>query len=83
MEKHIPVLIMANEGSKIRTDEFPIEYEDILLLSNRSNVKLPLLSLPFHIKRLLASVMLVSLVIGSYYKTIMYSYVCTTNRKKS
>ena len=81
MEKIIPVPIMANKGSNIRTDEFPIEYEDMLVLSNQSNEKISLLSLPFHIKRLLAAVMLVSLVIGSYYKAIMYSYVCTTNRK--
>ena len=81
MEKQIPVLIMANEGSNIRTDEFSIEYEDMLVLSNISNEKIPLLSLPFHIKRLLAVAMLVSLVIGSYYKSIMYSYVCTANRK--
>ena len=81
MEKIIPVPIMANNGSNIRTYEFSIEYEDMLVLSNRSNEKIPLLSLPFHIKRLLAVAMLVSLVIGSYYKTIMYSYVCTTNRR--
>ena len=81
MEKHTPVPIMANEGIKIRTYEFPIEYEDMLVLSNISNETIPLLSLPFHIKRLLAVAMLVSLVIGSYYKSIMYSYVCTTNRK--
>ena len=66
---------------KIRTYEFPIEYVDMLVLSNISNEKIPLLSLPFHIKRLLAVAMLVSLVIGSYYKSIMYNYVCTTNRK--
>ena len=81
MEKIITVPITANKGSNIRTDEFPIEYEDMLILGNRSNEEIPLLSLPFHIKRLLAAVMIVSLVIGSYYKTIMYSYVRTTNRK--
>ena len=77
MEKHIPIPIIINNASNI-----PIEvFEDVLVVSHISNENIPLVGLPFHIKRILAVVMAVSLIVGSYYKSIMYCYVCTTNRK--
>ena len=39
-----------------------------------------MLSLPSYIKRIILIAMVVSVIIGSYYKYIMYSYVWTTNR---
>ena len=77
MEKHIPIPIIINNASNI-----PIKvFEDVLVVSHISNEKIPLIGLPFHIKRILAIAMAVSLIVGSYYKSIMYCYVCTTNRK--
>ena len=77
MEKHIPIPIIINNASNI-----PIEvFEDVLVVSYISNENIPLVGLPFHIKRIMAVAMAVSLIVGSYYKSIMYCYVCTTNRK--
>ena len=77
MEKHISIPILINNASNLPIEEI----EDVLVVSHILNENIPLIGLPFHIKRTLAVAMAVSLIVGSYYKSIMYCYVCTTNIK--
>ena len=81
MKRNIPTSIVRSTGSNYSTNEFPIGLENVLIISHISNQEIPLVSLPLYIKRVLTIAMVASLIIGSYYKYITYSYVWTTNRK--
>ena len=81
MKRNILVTIVGSTGSNFSTNEFPISLENVLIISHISNQEIPLVSLQLYIKRILTIAMVVSLIIGSYYKYVMYSYVWTTNRK--
>ena len=83
MKRYIPIPIVRSTGSNYSTYEFPIGLENVLIISHISNQEIPLVSLPLYMKRILTTAMVASLIIGSYYKYIMYSYVWTTNRKNS
>ena len=81
MKKYATIPIVRNISSNYSTKEFPVGFENILTISHISNQDIPMLSLPSYIKRILTLAMVASIIIGSYYKYIMYSYVWTTNRK--
>ena len=81
MKRYIPIPIVRSIGSNHSRNEFPIGLENVLIISHISNQEIPLVSLSLSIKRILTMAMVTSLIIGSYYKYIMYSYVWTTNRK--
>ena len=81
MKKYIPIPILRSISSNYSTNEFPVGFENILTISHISNQDIPMLSLPSYIKRILTIAMVASIIIGSYYKYIMYSYVWTTNRQ--
>ena len=83
MKSHLAIPIVRSTGSNYSAKEFPVGFENILIISDISNQEIPLVSFPSYIKRILAIAMVASLIIGSYYKYIMYSYVWTTNRKNS
>ena len=81
MKKYIPIPILKSISSNYSTKEFPVGFEDVLTISHISNQDVPMLSLPSYIKSIMTIAMVGSVIIGSYYKYIMYSYVWTTNRK--
>ena len=81
MTKYAPIPIVRNIGSNYSTKEFPMGFENILNIRDISNQEIPLVSLSSYIKHILTIAMVASLIIGSYYKYVMYSYVWTTNRK--
>ena len=81
MKSHLAIPIVRSTGSNYSTKEFPVGFENILTISHISNQDIPLVNLPLHVKRILALALVLSLIVGSYYKSIMYCYVCTTNRK--
>ena len=81
MKTYIPIPTVRSTGSNYSRNEFPIGLENVLIISDISNQEIPLVSLSLSIKRILTMAMVTSLIIGSYYKYIMYSYVWTTNRK--
>ena len=81
MKKYVPIPISRSISSNYSTKEFPVGFENILTISHISNQDIPMLSLPSYIKRILTIAMVASIIVGSYYKYIMYSYVWTTNRK--
>ena len=80
MNAYIPIPIIRNIGN-MTTKHFPAEFDDMLVVSHMSNQEIPLISLPFHVKRILVIVLVVSLIVGTYYKNIMYRCVFTTNSK--
>ena len=81
MKKYVPIPILRSISSNYSTKEFPLGFENILIISHISNQDIPMLSLPSYIKCILTIAMVASIIVGSYYKYIMYSYVWTTNRK--
>ena len=80
MKKYIPIPILRSISSNYSTKELPVGFENILIISHIPNQDVPMLSLPSYIKTILTMAMVGSVIIGSYYKYIMYSYVWTTNR---
>ena len=61
------------------TDEW-INQHDILIVSEISQDEPPLISLSFNIKITIATAIILAIIVGSYFKSIMYSYVYTTNK---
>ena len=55
----------------------------ILLIVHPSQDNSPLITLPFHIKIVLTIIMIISLLVGSYFKGIMYRFVYLTNKQNS
>ena len=81
MNKYIPIIpVIRNTGSNMSTKDIPVQFEDMLVISHISNQDIPLVNLPFHVKRILTLALALSLIVGSYYKSILYRYVFTTNR---
>ena len=80
MNEYLPIPIITNTENNISTKYFPVQFEDMLVVSRISNQEIPLVNLPFHVKRMLSVALVVSLIVGSYYKNILYRYVFTTNR---
>ena len=81
MNKYTPIPIVRNTDINRSTKDFPVQFEDMLVVSHISNQEIPLVNLPFRVKRILAVALVVSLIVGSYYKNVMYRYVFTTNKK--
>ena len=81
MNKYTPIPIIRNTDINMSTKDFPIRFEDMLVVSHLSDQEIPFVNLPFRVKRILAIALVVSLIVGSYYKNIMYRYVFTTNKK--
>ena len=52
----------------------------ILSIEEISNDEAPLLGLPLHVRLTLSTIMVLSILIGSYYKSIMYLYTASTNQ---
>ena len=81
MNKYTPIPIIRKTYINMSTKDFPVQFEDMLVVSHISDQEIPLVNLPFRVKRILAVALIVSLIVGSYYKNIMYRYVFTTNSK--
>ena len=56
-------------------------YNDALMITRLSEDEKPLASLPFYIKLIIVAVMTISLLIGSFFKCITYSYVFRENKQ--
>ena len=70
---------------QIPTDEMSdknIIWNHLLIVQDISNDKAPLINLSANIKVPLAIVMVISLLIGTFFKCIMYLYVSTLNTKR-
>ena len=80
MNKYIPIPVIRNTGNNMSTKDIPVQFEELLVVSHISNQDIPLVNLPLHVKRILALALVLSLIVGSYYKSILYRYVFTTNR---
>ena len=80
MNEYLPIPIITNTGNNMSTKDFPVQFDDVLVVSHMSNQEIPLVNLPLRVKRTLAIGLVVSLIVGSYYKNILYRYVFTTNR---
>ena len=79
--RYIPILIVNDTDSTMSTKDFPVQFDDLFVVTNISNQEIPLVNLTSRIKRILTLALVVSLIVGSYYKNILYRYVFTTNRK--
>ena len=81
---HITEVVPAQGNGNVsiyKTHDNSMYKIDELIVSQISQDEAPLISLPFTAKLTLTTVIMMSLLIGSYFKVIMYSYVFTTNRK--
>ena len=81
---HIPEICENQlEGNKsIHNIEEEWIYANYVITVNQiSQDEAPLISLPFNIKIILSILMILSLLIGSYFKLIMYGYVFTANKQ--
>ena len=56
----------------------------IISIEEISNDEAPLLGLPLHVRVTLSTIMVLSILIGTYYKSIMYiSFICIQLRQTS
>lgn len=70
---------------QIPTDEMSDEnltWNRLLIIKDKSDDKAPLINLSSNVKVPLAIVMAISLLIGTFFKCIMYLYVSTLNKKR-
>ena len=54
---------------------------NVLILQEVSKDAVPLVSLPFDVKVIITLIIMLSLLVGSHFKCIMYRYVFTTNKR--
>ena len=79
--RYIPIIIVRNTNSTTSTKDSSVQFDDVFVVSHISNQEIPLVNLPFRIKRIITVALVVSLIVGTYYKNIMYRCVFTTNSK--
>ena len=84
----IPVAIVQFGLAQVETNSSFYHANDdwndltnVILLHESSQDEVPLVSLPSSHKTFIATVIVLSLLIGSYFKCIIYSFVFTTNKK--
>ena len=79
---HIPIIFPfgdATEGGHLNSSRN--HADNAILISQISQDEAPLVDLPFNIKLTLSILMTLSLLVGTLFKSIMYSYVFTTSKK--
>ena len=75
-----PIEVASNTSMPSAEDEW-LMANHLITINQISQHEAPLISLPFSVKLLLTIIMIMSLLSGSYFKSIMYRYVFTTNKK--
>ena len=75
----IPIFVRENILSKNISTSLPKHHDNIIDVRQTSKQE-AFQALPFRIKFTLSVLMAISLLIGSYFKSIMYRYVFTANR---
>ena len=56
-------------------------YDDVLIANSTSQDEVPLVSLPFYVKLIIIAVLTTCLLIGSFFKCIMYCYISKANKQ--
>ena len=74
--------VIESKMSENGTTDQTVTWNHFLTVQDITNDKAPLINLPSHIKVAFAVIMTVSILIGSFFKCIVYVYVSTTNKKR-
>ena len=74
--EHVQNALISNHNG----NNYSTIYDDVIVVSEVFDHTPPLIGMEFYIKVITSVAIVVSLVIGSYFKSIMYRYVFTSNK---